>query len=49
MIYANITYVTQSNLMFFSIHLVSHCCKLWKIADFQLALSRMLEVGLVWF
>ena len=29
-------------------YLARHCCELWKLADFQLAPSWIVEVRLVW-
>lgn len=46
MIYANITYVTQPNLMFFTYIWLVIIVNYGKLADFQLVPPRMLEVGL---
>ncbi len=44
MIYANITYVTQPNLMFFTYIWLVIIVNYGKLADFQLVPPRMLEV-----
>lgn len=40
MIYANITYVTQPNLMFFYLHLARHYCKLWETRRFSIGTAK---------